>query len=87
MSILFAAMVVISFDPTQAAAATSTPAVAPGAAEKRICRSVETTGSRFAKKTCHTKSEWVRLDEADKGAASEMMSMRRAASGMDGAPH
>lgn len=38
--------------------------------EKLICRTEETTGSRFSKKVCHTKSEWDAMS-ADGAAALE----------------
>lgn len=31
-------------------------------AERKICRNLETTGSRMAKRACHTKAEWKKLD-------------------------
>ena len=33
---------------------------------KKICRSEETTGSRFSKQTCHTKEEWNQIAEANR---------------------
>lgn len=33
-------------------------AAKPVTAEKPICRSEETTGSRFSKRVCHTKADW-----------------------------
>jgi hypothetical protein len=45
---------------------------------QRICKSVEVTGSRFAKSTCHTRAEWKAIDEASAGEADQAMRMRRA---------
>lgn len=33
--------------------------------EKKICRSEQTTGSYFAKRTCHTRDEWKAIDAAN----------------------
>lgn len=43
-------------------ASTTTAEQARGAkAEKKICRNLDTTGSRMAKRACHTKAEWKKL--------------------------
>ena len=39
---------------------------------KKICRSEETTGSRFSKQTCHTKAEWDEIAEANRRDARRM---------------
>ena len=42
---------------------------ASAAPEKKICRSVEMTGSLMVHRTCHTKAEWAEIDtENRKGA-------------------
>lgn len=33
--------------------------------EKKICRSEQTTGSYFAKRTCHTREEWKAIDSSN----------------------
>jgi hypothetical protein len=40
------------------AASGSVSTAKPVPTEKLICRTEETTGSRFSKKVCHTKSDW-----------------------------
>ncbi len=40
---------------------------------KRVCRSVETLGSKIPKRTCRSKAEWAQLDEANAQANSEAM--------------
>lgn len=34
----------------------------PGAAEKKICRDLSTTGSYGPRHACHTKAEWEKID-------------------------
>lgn len=46
------------------------PALDPA---QRVCRSIESTGSRFTKSVCHTRAEWVQIDRADGDSASEEM--------------
>ncbi|QDZ06543.1 hypothetical protein FPZ24_02870 [Sphingomonas panacisoli] len=36
------------------------------AAEKKICRQQENTGSLFSKRICHTVSEWAKIDARDR---------------------
>jgi len=53
---------------TLAALAQAQPASAPAdqpSAEKKVCRSVDVTGSIFPKKTCHTRAEWAKIDEGN----------------------
>ncbi len=58
--------------------------VAP-AAEKKICRSEQVTGSIFPKRVCHTKSEWVTVDEEQQRSA-EQLQQRSRGNGVD-VPH
>lgn len=43
--------------------AAPTPVTAKPVKEKRICRSEEVTGSFVTKRICHSKSEWLAIDE------------------------
>lgn len=62
------------------------PAVDPGALTaaapaqpKRICRSVEHTGSMFRDRICKTAEEWRAVDEATKGG-DDLDTLRRGSS-------
>lgn len=35
------------------------------ASEKKICRSIETTGSMMMHRICHTRAEWSQIDAAN----------------------
>ena len=46
--------------------AKTTVAATPAAAksdERKICRRMETSGSRMAERVCLTKSEWIKLEQ------------------------
>lgn len=46
--------------------------------EKKICRRLEVTGSILGSKpTCHTKAEWVAIDDANAKAAEDSFSRQR----------
>ena len=47
--------------PTKPAAAAGTTAAAANSQNPQICARVETTGSRFPEKECHTASEWAAM--------------------------
>lgn len=49
--------------------------------EKKICRSVEVTGSIMPKSTCHTKAEWAQIDAANTRAVENARNMQSNASG------
>ena len=55
-------------------AQSSTPAnpVPAPAKEKKICRGDQDTGSRFAKKICHTKAEWAQIAEQQRVAVEKL---------------
>ena len=74
MKILVPVALLVLAGPTLAAARDGKP-VDPN---QRICKAVEATGSRFTKKTCHTRAEWAQLDKAGADAADEAMKTRRA---------
>jgi len=38
---------------------------------KRVCRSVETLGSKIPKRVCRTQGEWAQLDAANSDASRE----------------
>ena len=61
---------------TAASADTPTPP-----SEKKICRSVEVTGSIMPKRTCHTKAEWAQIDTANARAVENARNMQSSASG------
>jgi hypothetical protein len=50
----------------------ASPAPAP-AADKKICRAVQSTGSIMAKRTCHLRSEWVQIDQTNAAAAQSAL--------------
>lgn len=45
--------------------------------EKKICRSEQTTGSYFAKRTCHTRDEWKAIDAANADSAHATLDRTR----------
>jgi len=47
----------------QQAVSLSGGSAAPQAAEKKICRQLETTGSRLPRRACLTEKEWKQLQE------------------------
>jgi hypothetical protein len=55
----------------------SGPAVAGGAksgkqdGQEMVCKRQANTGTRFAKKICHTRAQWEEITEAAKRAAAE----------------
>jgi hypothetical protein len=61
----------------------ATPATAPAAAaekpakEKKMCRREEETGSIMPTRICHTKEEWVQIDDANQKAADQFSNARR----------
>lgn len=55
----------------------------PVAAEKPVCRKEVPLGSIMAKRTCHSKAEWVAIDSANAGAAENA---RRINGGRTGTP-
>lgn len=48
--------------------------------EKKICRSVASTGSMMSKRECHTREEWRKLREATEDNAGRDLDQRRAGS-------
>ncbi|MES3057538.1 hypothetical protein O6V14_18035 [Sphingomonas faeni] len=71
-AILFVASAASAQQPVPAtpSAEPNEAAAKPTPIEKPICRSEETTGSRFSKKVCRTKAEWNAM-AADGAAALE----------------
>lgn len=61
------------------ASARETKALDPN---QRVCKEVGVTGSRFTKKTCHTRAEWTQIDKANANEADEAMRTRRSDSGL-----
>lgn len=60
--LLAAILVPVAAAPAMAQAGTAT--VAPGKADKKICRTVEQIGSIMGgTRTCHTKAEWAAIDQ------------------------
>jgi hypothetical protein len=55
----------------------SAPAFAGGAksgkdaGDEMVCKRQAKTGTRFASKVCHTRSQWAEITEANKRAAAE----------------
>jgi hypothetical protein len=49
--------------------------------EKKICRSVEVTGSIMPKSTCHTKAEWAEIDAGNERSARQMLDRPQPAMG------
>jgi hypothetical protein len=39
--------------------------------EKKLCRSLEVTGSIMPKRTCHTKAEWAQIDATNAADARQ----------------
>lgn len=60
-----------------ASAADQSAASDSSATTKVICKNLQQTGSRFAKKTCRTKSEWDAMAEAARRRGEEMFNRPR----------
>ncbi len=74
-------VLVASLLTTAAMAADDTPKPpADAAAEKKVCRREEATGSIMGKRVCHTKSEWAAIDVANARAMEEFNNRHRSAS-------
>ena len=56
------------------------PAATP-VKEKKICRSDDETGSIMPKRICHTKAEWVEIDQANAWDSQQFSSSLRGHSG------
>ena len=54
----------------------------PADPNQRVCKEVGVTGSRFTKKTCHTRAEWMQIDKANANEANEAIRTRRSDSGL-----
>jgi hypothetical protein len=63
---------------TAAPAAPAAPAAAPEK-EKKSCRREEVTGSIMQPRICHTKEEWMAIDEANRQNADSFAASRRSA--------
>jgi len=50
----------------------SQPAAAPANAEKKVCRSMDVTGSMLRKKVCYTEQEWQAIDKQNRSNADQM---------------
>ncbi len=67
MSLKIAALLLLVAAPVSAQ--TAKAKTIPGAADKKICRREESTGSIMpGKRTCHTLAEWRQIDEANEKA-------------------
>ena len=53
------------------------PSNAKPAAEKKICRNAQPTGSRLSKRACHTKSDWAMIDAANAADAGRFQARQR----------
>ena len=77
MKMLLSALVTLTLTaPAVAKDAATQPAATPtpaAVADKKICRSVQSTGSIMAKRTCHLHSEWVQIDQANAAAAQSAL--------------
>lgn len=62
---------------TPAAAQQEAPATSKPAAEKKVCRPIQTTGSMMAKRVCHSKAEWASIDATNGQNADRALSQRR----------
>ncbi len=68
-----------------AAALSAMIVAAPGLAKdkkpmdpnKRICRSEVPTGSMMSKSVCHTRAEWIMIDEQNQAATDSAIRSRR----------
>lgn len=58
VSMVFLTATASAQQPVSVAPSVHSPTAKPTVSDKLICRSEETTGSRFSKKVCHTKAEW-----------------------------
>ncbi len=53
------------------------PAPAAPAKEKKICRTLDVTGSMMPKRTCRTREEWRQVDDANDEDARRTLNGRR----------
>ncbi|HEY0412150.1 MAG TPA: hypothetical protein VGD66_03305 [Allosphingosinicella sp.] len=44
-----------------------------GADTKQVCRRVESIGTHFAARTCHSRAEWREIEGADKDRANKII--------------
>jgi hypothetical protein len=70
MFTLLAAMLVA------APVAAPVPVAAKSETEKKVCRKVESTSSRMAKRVCKTESDWVIADKSANAADLKRMGAR-----------
>lgn len=56
-----------------AAAVTETPAEETAKVDRTVCKSVAPTGSRIARKTCRTQSQWDEMARSGREAAETVM--------------
>ncbi len=63
----------------QAAPAAEAPAEEAAKADRMVCKSIAPTGSRIAKKTCRTQSQWEEMARSGR-EATEMVKLRGAQS-------
>ena len=72
LALVMVACALVSVAPAMAQTSSTQVASLP-APEKKICRTVETTGSIMpGKKTCHTKREWAYIDGTNEMSAEHI---------------
>jgi hypothetical protein len=72
LALAMVACALVSATPAMAQTAPTQVAAVP-TPEKKICRTLETTGSIMpGKKTCHTKREWAYIDGANEMSAEHI---------------
>ena len=72
---LFAGISVQAQSATPTASQTSAPAgaAAPAAADKKVCRKLQETGSMMPKRVCYTQAEWDAIDRQSGGDAQSQL--------------
>ena len=84
---VFASLLLITLGMPAAAQTMTAPTVpqqAKAAKEKPICRREVATGSIMPKRTCHTKSEWVAIDQQNQNAADNFRNRPQPNTGRSG---
>lgn len=67
-----------------AAQATPAPAAAASADDKKVCRRSTDTGSIMTKRVCHTRGEWMQIDQQNAANSQSALDRRSHSLGRNG---
>jgi len=71
LAMLAAPLSLIAQSPSASARPMGDEAPAEAPKEKKLCRSLEVTGSIMPKRSCHTKAEWAQIDATNAADARQ----------------